>query len=303
MHGGQSGVVSTTMLAPLLETAMNPASFIAAGKDANGANIELHYTDLGSGKPVVLIHGWPLSHASWEHQLSELPKHGLRVVAYDRRGFGASSKPWSGYDYDHFADDLKAVLDTLDLNDVTLVGFSMGGGEVARYMSRHGGARVSRCVFVAAVPPYLLKTEDNPEGVPGEVFEEMKAGILKDRPAFLGEFCKKFYNVTLLSKPVSEATLAWSAGLAHPASPKATLDCVDAFSRTDFRADLKAVTVPTLIIHGSEDQTVPPGVSADRAAKLLPQAEYKVYDGAPHGLNVTHKDELNADLVRFVTGS
>lgn len=281
---------------------MNPSSFIDAGRDDNGTAIQLHYQDLGSGKPVVLIHGWPLSGASWEHQLSELPKHGLRVVAYDRRGFGASSKPWSGYDYDHFADDLKAVLDTLDLNDVTLVGFSMGGGEVARYMSRHSGARVSRCVFVAAVPPYLLKTEDNPEGVPGEVFEEMKAGILKDRPAFLADFCKKFYNVGLISKPVSEQTLWWSASLAYPASPKATLDCVDAFSRTDFREDLKSVTVPTLIIHGSDDQTVPPAVSAARTAKLLPEAHYKVYEGAPHGLNVTHKDELNADLVRFING-
>lgn len=281
---------------------MNPASFIQAGRDERGAPIELHFQDLGSGKPVVLIHGWPLTHASWEHQLSELPRHGLRVVAYDRRGFGASSKPWSGYDYDHFADDLKAVLDTLELEDVTLVGFSMGGGEVARYMRRHAGARVARCVFVAAVTPFLLKTEDNPEGVPAEGFEQIKAGVAKDRPAFLEDFCKKFYNVGLLSKPVSEATLAWSAGLAHPASPKATLDCVDAFSRTDFRDDLKAIRVPTLIIHGSEDQTVPIGVSAERTAKLLPQAEFKVYSGAPHGLNVTHKDELNADLLRFIKG-
>lgn len=282
---------------------MNPSSYIKVGTDTNGSEIELHYQDLGSGKPVVLIHGWPLSAASWEHQLIELPKHGLRVIAYDRRGFGASSKPWSGYDYDHFADDLKVVLDTLDLNDVTLVGFSMGGGEVARYMSRHQGARVSRCVLVSAVPPYLLKTDDNPDGVPGEVFEEMKAGVLKDRPAFLADFCKKFYNVGLLSKPVSEATLDWSAKLAYPASPKATLDCVDAFARTDFRNDLKAMTVPTLIIHGKDDQTVPLAVSAERVAKALPQAELKVYDGAPHGLNVTHKDELNADLVRFITGS
>lgn len=282
---------------------MNPASFIQVGEDSNGAAIQLHYQDLGSGKPVVLIHGWPLTHASWEHQLTELPKHGLRVVAYDRRGFGASSKPWSGYDYDHFADDLKAVLDTLDLHDVTLAGFSMGGGEVARYMSRHNGARVSRCVFVAAVTPFLLKTDHNPDGVPGEGFEEMKAGLLKDRPAFLIDFGKKFYNVGLLSKPVSQATLDWSQALALPASAKATLDCVDAFARTDFRGDLLAIRVPTLIIHGSDDQTVPIGVSGDRTAKALPHAEYKVYDGAPHGLNVTHKDELNADLVRFVSGS
>ncbi len=281
---------------------MNPASFIPAGTDSNGAAIQLHYQDLGIGKPVVLIHGWPLSHASWEHQLAELPKHGLRVIAYDRRGFGASSKPWDGYDYDHFADDLKAVLDTLDLEDVTLVGFSMGGGEVVRYMSRHGGARIGRCVLVSAVTPYLLKTEDNPEGVTAEMVEAKKSGVMKDRPAFLAEFCKKFYSVGVLSKPVSEETRWWTASLAYPASPKATVDCIDAFSRTDFRNDLKAIKVPTLIIHGSDDQTVPLAISGARTAQLLPHAEYHVYDGAPHGLNVTHKEELNADLVRFIKG-
>ncbi len=282
---------------------MNPASFIKAGTDTNGVAIELYHQDLGSGKPVVLIHGWPLTHASWEHQLNELPRHGLRVIAYDRRGFGASSKPWSGYDYDHFADDLKAVLDTLDLKEVTLVGFSMGGGEVARYMSRHHGARVSRCVFVAAVTPFMVKTDNNPEGAPAEGFEEIKAALAKDRPAFLAGFCKKFYNVGLISQPVSEETLWWSASLAYPASPKATLDCVDAFSRTDFRLDLKAIKVPTLIIHGDEDHTVPLAVSAARTAALLPHAEYKVYEGAPHGLNVTHKEALNADLIRFANGA
>ncbi len=282
---------------------MNPASFMRVGVDVNGAPVEIHYQDLGAGKPVVLIHGWPLSHASWEHQLLELPKHGLRVIAYDRRGFGASSKPWSGYDYDHFADDLKAVLDQLDLHDVTLVGFSMGGGEVARYMARHNGARVARCVLVSAVTPYLLKSEDNPDGVPGEAFDEIKTALLEDRPAFLGEFVKKFYNVSLLRKPVSEPVLQWSAGLAAPASAKATIDCVDAFSRTDFRADLRALQVPTLIIHGADDQTVPLALSAARMQKYLPHAEYKVYEGAPHGLNVTHKDALNADLLRFISAS
>lgn len=282
---------------------MNPASYIQAGTDLHGKTVELYYQDLGSGKPVVLIHGWPLSHASWEHQLNELPQHGLRVIAYDRRGFGASSKPWSDYDYDHFADDLKAVLDALDLEEVTLVGFSMGGGEVARYMSRHHGARVARCVFVASVTPFLLQTDDNPHGAPAAGFEEMKAGLMADRPAFLAGFCKKFYNVGLLSKPVSEETLWWSASLAYPASPKATLDCVDAFSHTDFRADLKAITVPTMIIHGEDDHTVPIALSGERTAQLLPEAHYKVYAGAPHGLNVTHKDELNADLVRFINGA
>lgn len=281
---------------------MNPSSYIPAGKDAHGKAIELHYTDLGSGKPVVLIHGWPLTHASWEGQLAELPKHGLRVIAYDRRGFGASSKPWDGYDYDHLADDLKAVLDHLDLQDVTLVGFSMGGGEVARYMSRHGGARVGRCAFVSAVTPFLLKTESNPDGVPGDTFEQMKAGLEKDRPGFLVDFGKKFFNVGVISKPVSEAVLDWSQQLALAASPKASVDCVEAFSATDFRDDLKAIRVPTLIIHGDADHTVPINVSAERTAKLLPDAHYKVYAGAPHGLNVTHKDELNADLVRFIKG-
>ena len=281
---------------------MNPSSFIPAGKDAHGKAIELHYTDLGSGKPVVLIHGWPLTHASWEGQLAELPKHGLRVIAYDRRGFGASSKTWDGYDYDHFADDLKAVLDHHDLQDVTLVGFSMGGGEVARYMSRHGGARVSRCAFVAAVTPFLLKTENNPDGVPGETFEQMKAGLEKDRPGFLVDFSKKFFNVGVISKPVSEAVLSWSQQLALAASPKASVDCVEAFSATDFREDLKAIRAPTLIVHGDADHTVPIAVSGERTAKLLPQAQYKIYAGAPHGLNVTHKDELNADLVRFING-
>ena len=273
---------------------------ISAGQDAHGQKIELFCEDLGHGKPVVLIHGWPLSHAMWEYQLAELPQHGIRAVAYDRRGFGASSKPWSGYDYDTFADDLKAVLDALDLQDVTLVGFSMGGGEVARYMSRHGGARVAKVAFVSAITPFLLKSDDNPEGVDPAVFDGMVEGITKDRFGFLSDFGKGFYGVSLLKHPVSQATLDWSQALALPASPKATRDCIRAFSATDFRDDLKHIQVPTLIIHGSGDATVPIDTSATRTAAALPQAHYKVYDGAPHGLNITHKDQFNADLLAFV---
>ncbi|MFE8644546.1 alpha/beta fold hydrolase [Sphingomonas sp. NCPPB 2930] len=264
-----------------------------------GENVDLHYVDLGQGRPVVLIHGWPLSHKSWEYQLAELPKHGLRVIAYDRRGFGESSKPWSGYDYDTLADDLHALLEHLDVKDAVLVGFSMGGGEVARYIGRHGQSRVGAVVLMSAVTPYLLKTADNASGVDKSVFDGMVEGLQGDRPGFLEGFGKKFFGVGLLSHPVSAATLQWAQGLALPASPKATVDCVRAFSETDFRADLAKITVPTLIIHGTDDQTVPPAASGDQAAKALPSAEYKRYDGAPHGVFITHKDQLNADLIAF----
>ena len=274
-------------------------SFIDTGKTENGQPIKLFYQDLGSGSPIVLIHGWPLSSASWEYQLAALPAQGFRVVAYDRRGFGQSDKPWHGYDYNSFADDLKAVLDGLDLKDVTLAGFSMGGGEVARYMSRHSGARVKRVAFIAAVTPYLLKDDSNPEGVDKSVFDGMVEGLEADRFHFLTGFGKKFYNVGLLNKPVSEETLQWSQSLALPASPKATVDCVRAFSGTDFRGDLKTITVPTLIIHGEDDQTVPIAVSAERTAALMPQAQFIRYTDAPHGLNITHKDQLTADLAAF----
>lgn len=265
----------------------------------SGENVDLHYVDLGQGRPVVLIHGWPLSHKSWEYQLAELPKHGLRVIAYDRRGFGESSKPWNGYDYDTLADDLHALLEHLDVKDAVLVGFSMGGGEVARYIGRHGQSRIGAVVLMSAVTPYLLKTADNATGVDKSVFDEMVDGLQGDRPGFLEGFGKKFFGVGLLSHPVSSATLDWAQSLALPASPKATVDCVRAFSETDFRADLAKITVPTLIIHGTDDGTVPPAASGDEAAKALPSAEYKRYDGAPHGLFVTHKDQLNADLIAF----
>jgi non-heme chloroperoxidase len=277
-------------------------NLIKAGQDAQGRDIQLNYYDFGTGDPIVLIHGWPLSAASWEYQLAELPLHGKRVIAYDRRGFGYSDKPWDGYDYDTLADDLKAVLDTLNLQNVTLVGFSMGGGEVARYMSRHGGARVSKVIFVSAVTPYLLKTADNPDGVDKSVFDDIIENLGKDRPDFLSSFGKKFYGVGVMSKPVSAATLEWSQSLALPATPRATTACVKAWSETDFRGDLATIKVPTLFIHGSSDETVPLKNSAEQAVKLVPGAKLVVYDGEPHGLNVTAKDRLNRDILTFVSG-
>jgi non-heme chloroperoxidase len=277
-------------------------NLIKAGQDAQGKPVEIYYCDYGQGDPIVLIHGWPLSHASWEYQLAELPLHGKRVIAYDRRGFGQSSKPWDGYDYDTLAGDLNAVLTELDLHNVTLVGFSMGGGEVARYMSRYNGARVSKVIFVSAVTPYLLKTDDNPDGVDKSTFDDMIENLGKDRPDFLATFGKQFYGVGLVSHPVSQATLDWSQMLALPASPRATTECVRAFSGTDFRGDLATIKVPTLFIHGDADKTVPFKNSAERAVKLVPNAQLVAYEGEPHGLNITSKDRLNRDILTFVDG-
>ncbi len=275
-------------------------SYIKAGQDATGNDIRLHYTDQGQGPTVVLIHGWPQSHEAWEYQLGELPKHGVRVVAYTRRGFGNSSKPWDGYDYDTLADDLKAVLDELDLQNVTLVGFSMGGGEVARYMSRHGGHRVAKVVFVAAVTPYLLKTDDNPDGVDQSTFDGMIENLRKDRFDFLRTFGKMFYGEGPLSKPVSQATLDWSQRMAELGSPRATEACVRAFSTTDFRRDLQTIRVPALVIHGDDDKTVPIKKSADRMGEYLKHATYITYDGAPHGLFITDKSFAQAYRYSYV---
>lgn len=275
-------------------------AFIKAGTDSAGHPVEINYVDYGQGSPVVLIHGWPLDLQSWEYQLAELPLHGLRVVAYDRRGFGKSSKPWDGYNYDTLADDLKAVLDGLDLQNVTLVGFSMGGGEVARYMNRHNGARVNKVLFVSAVTPYLLKTDDNPGGVDKSVFDSMVTGIGEDRAGFLADFNKGFYGVTMLTHPVSQPVLDWTQSIALQATPRSTTECLKSFSNTDFRQDLATIKVPTLFIHGADDKTVPLAHSAELAVKLVPGAELKVYDGEAHGLNMTAPDRFNTDLLSFV---
>ena len=268
--------------------------------------VELYYEDWGQGDPVVLIHGWPLDHQMWEYQSVYLASRGLRGIAYDRRGFGKSSQPWTGYDYDTLAGDLKALLDALELQNVTLVGFSMGGGEVARYMSRYGGeGRVSKVALVAAVTPYLLKGADNPEGVDASVFQGMLDGLNKDRADFLSSFAKTFYGSAALGLgvAVSAAEAQWTLSMAMPASPKATLECVNAFAATDFRPDLSAVHVPALVIHGDNDQTVPIAASGERTAQALPHAQYLVYPGAPHGLHLLNKDRLNEDLFAFASGA
>ena len=274
-------------------------AYIKAAEDPAGNPINIFYEDWGQGNPVVLIHGWPLDHTMWEHQAIGLAKSGVRVIAYDRRGFGRSSRPWHGYDYDTLAADLNALLTELDLQHVTLVGFSMGGGEIARYIGIYGDARIARVAFVSAVPPFLLKTDNNPDGVPQSVFNGMQEGIRKDRFDFLQSFGKAFYGVGMISHPVSQGVLDWNFTVTSLAAPNATHDCVTAFSATDFRADLAKVKVPTLVIHGDEDATVPFKVSGERTAKMIPQAELKVYKGAPHGLFFTDKDQLTADLLAF----
>ena len=266
------------------------------------AGTRLFYNDWGSGPPVVLIHGWPLNADMWEYQARFLAGQGLRVIAYDRRSFGRSDQPWSGYDYDTLADDLHAMIEHLDLRGVTLVGFSMGGGEVARYLARRGAGRIARAALLAAVTPYMLRTPDHKDGVDRNVFDQMIAGLEQDRPHFLADFGKKFFGVGLISSPVSAELLDWAQSLAMRASPKATIDCVRAFSETDFRADMAAFSMPTLIVHGDADQTVSIDVAGRAAAKLVKGAELREYKGAPHALVFTEKDRVNADLLEFVRG-
>jgi pimeloyl-ACP methyl ester carboxylesterase len=277
-------------------------SRIQVGQE-NSTPIELYYEDHGSGRPVVLIHGWPLSAASWERQVPALLEAGHRVVAYDRRGFGRSSQPAVGYEYDTLAADLDALLTRLDLREATLVGFSMGGGEVARYLAKRGAARVRKAVFIAAIPPYLLKAGDNPGGVDGGVFEGIRMGLLGDRPGFLARFLQDFYNVDVLgNEKISKEAVQLSWAVACGASPIGTVECVKAWT-TDFRADLAALSaagVPTLVIHGDADRIVPYGVSGERIAQAVEGAKRVTLEGAPHGCLWTHADRVNAALVDFL---
>lgn len=261
---------------------------------------KLHVKDAGRGRPVVLIHGWPLTGDMFEYQTLALIEAGYRVITYDRRGFGQSEHGAFNYDYDTFADDLASVLDALDTQGTTLVGFSMGGGEIARYLSRHGAQRIANVALVSSVVPYLLKTDDNPGGVDQSVFDGMKEQIRKDRFDFLQTFAKQFYGVGFVSSPVSQGIMDWSFVLGAMASPKATIDCVDAFAQTDFRPDLAAFTVPTLIIHGTSDKVVPIDVGGRAAAKGIPGSQLVEYDGEPHGLFATAPTRLNADLIQFI---
>ena len=263
--------------------------------------IKLSYADYGEGKPVVLIHGWPLSHRMWEKQIIALTQAGYRVIAYDRRGFGESYKPWEGFDYDSLASDLNVLLEELDLHDATLVGFSMGGGEVARYISTYGTKRIAKAVLMSSVTPYLAKADGNPNGVDTSVFDGMIDGLLHDRPGFLYEFCKNFVNWSSDGKDlISQRALDHSWDIAVWASPKATIECVKAFSATDFRNDLAAIDIPTLVLHGDKDQIVPFEVSGKLAHELVPGSELVVIAGGAHGLTYTQPDKVNQALLDFL---
>ncbi|MCM3794286.1 alpha/beta hydrolase [Priestia megaterium] len=267
----------------------------------NEAPIELYYEDHGTGKPIVLIHGWPLSGRSWEYQVPALVEAGHRVIMYDRRGFGKSSQPWDGYDYDTFAADLHQLLEHLDLTNVTLVGFSMGGGEVARYVGTYGTDRVEKAVFAGAVPPFLYKSEDHPEGALDDAgIQEFENGVKNDRLAFLDDFTKTFFGVEAGNDLVSEPFRLYNRDIAAAASPKGTLDCIAAFSKTDFRDDLAKFTIPTLIIHGDADEIVPFEYSGKRTHEAISGSKLALIKGGPHGLNATHAHEFNEALLSFL---
>lgn len=273
--------------------------YITVGKE-NSGNIDLYYEDHGAGKPVVLIHGYPLSGASWEKQVPVLLDAGHRVITYDRRGFGKSSQPITGYNCDTFAEDLHKLVTRLELRDFTLAGFSMGGGEVARYLGKYGSKDVSKAVFISGVPPFLLKGPDNPEGVDGSVFEGIKKAIVADRYAFFTDFFKNFYNTDLLlGKRVSEQAVQASWNIAAGASAAASLACVPTWHE-DFRNDLSRVEVPTLVIHGDADRILPIAASGLRTAKLIKGARLLVVKDGPHCITWTHAEQVNGGLLEFL---
>ncbi len=274
-------------------------SYVDVGKE-NSTSIHLYYEDHGSGQPVVLIHGYPLSSASWERQVPALLEAGHRVIAYDRRGFGKSSQPTTGYNYDIFAEDLHKLVTHLKLRDFALVGFSMGGGEVARYIGKFGSKGVSKAVIMGGVPPFLLKTADNPEGVDGSVFEGIEKAVATDRYAFFTGFFKDFYNTDVnLGKRVSEQAVQASWNVAAIASATASLACVPTWGE-DFRNDVAKIDVPTLVIHGDSDRIVPFSAAGQRTAKLINGAELVVIKDGPHNVAWTHTDEVNSALVNFL---
>jgi non-heme chloroperoxidase len=263
---------------------------------------ELYYKDWGKGRPVVFSHGWPLSSDAWEDQMMFLAERGFRTIAHDRRGHGHSSQPWGGNEMDTYADDLAAVLDKLDVREATLIGHSTGGGEVARYIGRHGTGRVARAVLMSAVPPLMLKTDKNPEGTPLAVFDELRAAVAADRSQFWKDFSAPFFGANRPGAKVSDGVREQFWRVSMQGSLKAEYDCVKAFSETDFTEDLKKFNVPTLILHGDDDQIVPIGAAGMASSKIVPKATLKVYPGAPHGMPITLKDKVNADLLAFLKG-
>ncbi|MGC5796635.1 alpha/beta fold hydrolase [Sphingomonas sp. NFX23] len=262
---------------------------------------DIYVKDWGTGRPVILTHGWPLNADSWDAQAMALANAGFRAIAYDRRGFGRSGQPWTGYNYDTLTDDLADVMEATGANtDATIVGFSMGGGEIARYMSRYEGKGVVAAGLISSVVPYMLKTDDNPDGVPEETLASIGAGIEDDRPAFFKTFLQQFLGVGFITSPVSDEVVDWVWSLAMQAGLHPTLECAKAFGHTDFRQDLAAFRVPTLVVHGTSDKTVPIDATGRAAAKGIADSQLVEYDGAPHGLTITDSDRFTNDLLTFL---
>lgn len=276
-----------------------PVGYITVGKE-NAADIQIFYKDWGTGQPVVFSHGWPLNADAWDDQAFFLASNGYHAIAHDRRGHGRSSQTWGGNDMDSYADDLAALIETLDLRDVVLVGHSTGGGEVTRYIGRHGTSRVAKAVLVGAIPPLMLKTEANPGGLPIEAFDQIRAGVAGDRSQFYKELSAPFYGANRPDSKVSQGVRDAFWLMSMQVGIKGAYDCVKVFSETDLTEDLKKFDKPTLIIHGDDDQIVPIADSALLSSKIVKDATLKVYPGAPHGLATTHKDKLNADLLAFL---
>lgn len=263
-------------------------------------NVYLNYQDYGQGQPVILIHGWPLSHRMWENQIQAIVDAGFRCIAYDRRGFGDSDRPWHNYDYSSLARDLRALIDQLNLYDCILVGFSMGGGEIVRYLSMYGNDRISKAVLISSIIPLVKETDDNPDGVPEDKLEEIMDALKDNRVTFLSEFGKQFYGYADNKDKISEQQLHYDWTIASFASPRATIETAKAWAHTDFRPELRNVTVPTLIIHGDADQIVPVKTSSEQAAKEIRNNKYEVIKGGPHGIYATHKKEVNKLLIDFL---
>ncbi|MGB5981176.1 MAG: alpha/beta hydrolase [Nonlabens sp.] len=263
-------------------------------------NVSIYFEDHGHGQPIVLVHGWPLSGAMWEYQVPDLVDAGFRVIKYDRRGFGNSSRPYSGYNYSKMAEDLHDLIKKLDLKDVILAGFSMGGGELAQYVDTFGTSNLSKLIFISSIAPFMMKTEDNPDGAPESVFEDMKKNVSEDRAGFLKGFGEGFVNYEDLKDRVSQGQLDYNFHIAVDASPKGSLDCIDAFGKTDLRKAMKKIDIPTLFIHGKEDNIVPSKPTSEQGHELVDGSKLEMIDGAPHGLYLTHKNELNKILLDFI---
>jgi non-heme chloroperoxidase len=264
------------------------------------SNVSIYYEDQGSGQPILLVHGWPLSGSMWEYQVPVLVEAGYRVITYDRRGFGRSSRPYSGYDYKSMTADLHDLIEKLDLKDIILAGFSMGGGELAKYAATYGTSRISKLIFISSIAPYLLKTDDNPEGAPEAVFKEMEENVKKDRADFLKAFGKGFVNYEDNKDLISQGQLDYNFQIAIDASPKGTLECINSFGRTDLRKELEGIQVPALFIHGDADNIVPLAPSSQHGHQLVKDSQLAIIKGGPHGLYLTHKEELHKLLLDFI---